>query len=433
MNLDLNIPRIPSYCHYLSGLCASVVLALILTLPEESASSIEPEQELALALPSADRSATPDSATHQWHTVQVRAGDSLSQVFSRLDLSAEELASLLACCPPEKQQLQQLQPGQVLQVLTDSNHALRELITSTANSGPLHFVRAGDTFAISSTEQALETRIAFSTGFIRHSFYQSALKAGMSDELIMELVDIFKWHIDFASEIKRNDHFTVLYEETYLAGEKTGNGAIIAAEFDHQGTIHRALRYTDQHGETHYYTPEGQPINRRTFLRTPVDFRRISSHFQPNRWHPVLGVKRPHRGVDYAAPLGTPVWAAGDGTVEFVGRQGGYGKVVILRHGRRYSTLYGHLSRFPSGLSKGNSVSQGEIIGYVGSTGLATGAHLHYEFRVDGRHINPVTAELPGPEPMGRTQLADFRAKTEHLVAQLNVHQRVRLALLAKR
>jgi len=433
MNPDLNIPRIPSYCHYLSGLCISVVLVLILVLPEESASSIEPEQELALALPSANQSATTDSVTNQWRTVQVQTGDSLAQVFSRLDLGAEELASLLACCPEEKQQLKRLQPGQVLQVLIDHNHALRELIVSSPNVGPLHFVRTEDTFAINATEPAQETRTAFSTGFIRHSFYRSALKAGMSDDLIMELVDIFKWQIDFASEIKRNDHFTVLYEETYLAGEKTGNGKIIAAELDHQGTIHRALRYTDQKGETNYYTAEGQPINRRTFLRTPVDFRRISSHFQPNRWHPVLGKKRPHRGVDYAAPTGTPVWAAGDGSVEFVGRQGGYGKVIILRHGKRYSTLYGHLSRFRSGLRKGNSVNQGQVIGYVGSTGLTTGPHLHYEFRVDGRHVNPVTAELPGPEPMGRSQLADFRAQTAHLVAQLDVHQRVRLALLAKR
>ncbi|MEE4379638.1 MAG: peptidoglycan DD-metalloendopeptidase family protein [Candidatus Competibacteraceae bacterium] len=433
MNLDLNIPRIPSYCHYLSGLCATVVLVLILALPEESVSSSEPEQELALALPSADQNAGPDNANNQWRTVQVQAGDSLSQVFSRLDLGAEELASLLACCPKEKQQLQRLQPGQFLQVLTDQNQVLQELIVSTLDAGSLHFVRQEDRFAINATEPTLETRTAFSTGFIKHSFYQSALKAGMSDELIMELVDILKWHIDFASEIKRNDHFTVLYEETYLAGEKTGNGAIIAAEFDHQGTIHRALRYTNQQGETHYYTAEGQPINRRTFLRTPVDFRRISSHFQANRWHPVLGKKRPHRGVDYAAPRGTPVWAAGDGTVEFVGRQSGYGKVIILRHGQRYSTLYAHLSRFHSGIRKGHSVKQGEVIGYVGSTGLATGPHLHYEFRVDGRHVNPVTAKLPGPEPMGHAQLADFRAKTADLVAQLDVHQRVRLALLAKR
>ncbi|MEZ5581994.1 MAG: peptidoglycan DD-metalloendopeptidase family protein [Candidatus Competibacteraceae bacterium] len=315
----------------------------------------------------------------------------------------------------------------------DRNHVLRELTLSTADAGPMHFVRTGDKFVIDAAGRALETRTAFSTGVIRHSFYQSALAAGLSDELIMELVAIFKWHIDFASEIKRNDHFTVLYEETYLAGEKTGNGTILAAEFNHQGNIHRALRYTDHHSETHYYTPEGRPINRRTFLRTPVDFRRISSHFRTNRWHPVLGVKRPHRGVDYAAPVGTPVWAAGDGTVEFVGRQGGYGKVVILRHGRRYSTLYGHLSRFYPGLRRGSAVRQGEVIGHVGRTGLATGAHLHYEFRIDGRHVNPVTAKLPGPEPMGRSQLADFRAKTAHLTAQLNVHQRVRLALLTKR
>jgi murein DD-endopeptidase MepM/ murein hydrolase activator NlpD len=172
---------------------------------------------------------------------------------------------------------------------------------------------------------------------------------------------------------------------------------------------------------------------RQTFLRSPVDFRRISSHFQMERWHPVLGLKRPHRGVDYAAPTGTPVWAAGAGVVDTIGQQGGYGKFIVLRHGQRYSTLYGHLSRFREGLRRGNPVQAGEVIGYVGMTGLATGPHLHYEFRIDGRHVNPMTVELPRPEPLSRFQQAHFQAQTASLVAQLDVHRRERLAMLSKR
>jgi murein DD-endopeptidase MepM/ murein hydrolase activator NlpD len=178
----------------------------------------------------------------------------------------------------------------------------------------------------------------------------------------------------------------------------------------------------------YYYTPEGRGL-KRMFMRNPVDFSRISSHFQVSRWHPVLGAKRPHRGVDYAATTGTPIKASGDGTVIFVGKKGGYGKTVIIDHDRGYTTLYAHMSRFKSGLRKGNTVLQGQLIGYVGQTGLATGPHLHYEFRVNGVHKNPVTVKLPGPEPIPRKHMAKFKQHAQFLMAQLDRYQQTRLAL----
>ncbi|MDX1654764.1 MAG: peptidoglycan DD-metalloendopeptidase family protein, partial [Candidatus Competibacteraceae bacterium] len=269
-----------------------------------------------------------------------------------------------------------------------------------------------------------ETRTALSSGIIRGSLYQTAIRAGLSDKLIMELAEIFGWDIDFALDIRPGDRFAIVYEEQYLDGDKVGDGHILAAEFTNRGKNYRAVRYTTPSGKVHYYTPEGKTM-RQAFLRTPVDFRRISSHFQPKRWHPVLGVKRPHMGTDYAAPTGTPIKAAGDGVVAFIGRKGGYGNAIILQHGKRYSTLYGHMSGFAESLKRGSKVEQGQVIGYVGMTGLATGPHLHYEFRIDGRHVNPVTVELPGQMPMPEEYRADFRRQTAGAVNQLDNYVRL--------
>jgi murein DD-endopeptidase MepM/ murein hydrolase activator NlpD len=303
-----------------------------------------------------------------------------------------------------------------------------ELVHQTDQIQGLRIIREGDIFKTSKFTQEIEKRTAFSTGIIRNSLYQSAAGAGMSDRLIIEFAEIFGWDIDFAHDIHPGDSFSVIFEEDYVAGEKLGDGDILAAEFTHRNKTYRAIRYTNPVGDTHYYTPEGRAM-RQAFLRSPVDFRRISSHFRPQRWHPVLGIKRPHKGVDYAAPTGTPIKASGDGIVTFIGKKGGYGNTIILQHDQRYTTLYAHMSGFTKGLRKGGRVEQGDIIGYVGMTGLATGPHLHYEFRVDGVHMNPVTVELPGAPPLDKSYLADFRKKTTHLTAQLDIYSRTRLAM----
>jgi murein DD-endopeptidase MepM/ murein hydrolase activator NlpD len=220
-------------------------------------------------------------------------------------------------------------------------------------------------------------------GVIVSSLEAAGRQVGLSDDLMAQLTGIFAWDIDFAENLHRGDQFTVVYEL-----DESGNSQIVAAEFNNQGRIFTAVRFQDSDGTISYYTPEGKAM-RKAFLSTPVDYARISSHFDANRRHPILNRIRAHKGVDYAARTGTPVKAAGDGKIAFLGRKGGYGQVIILKHGDRFETLYAHLSNFKSELMEGATVRQGEIIGYVGQTGLATGPHLHYEFRVDGIHQNP--------------------------------------------
>ena len=304
--------------------------------------------------------------------------------------------------------------------------ALLELIHETDNTQSIRAIRKGDGFTLSQYTREIEKRTAFSAGVIKNSFYQSALDADLSDAVIMALVDIFGWDIDFALDIQPEDSFTVLYQEHHIGGKKQGDGPILAAEFTNRGKTYRAVRYQHPNGKVHYLTPEGRSL-KQSFLRSPVDFRRISSHFQSSRWHPVLGRKRPHRGTDYAAAIGTPIKAAGDGVVRFIGRKGGYGNTVILKHGNRHTTLYGHMSRFKKGLHRGQQIEQGQIIGYVGQTGLATGPHLHYEFRIKGKHVDPVTVALPKASLEPR-YMADFRRQTDRLIAQLESYNRIRLA-----
>ena len=249
----------------------------------------------------------------------------------------------------------------------------------------------------------------------------------MTDALIMELVGIFGWDIDFALDIRNGDNFALLYEEQFLEGEKVKDGPIVAAEFTNQGRTYRAVRYTNAKGRTDYFTPDGHSM-RKAFLRTPVDFRRISSRFG-KRQHPTLNKMKMHKGVDYAASRGTPIKAAGDGKIIFRGRKGGYGRVVIIQHGGRYSTLYAHMEHFKKGQYVGKRVKQGDIIGYVGSSGRATGPHLHYEFRVNGTHRNPLTVKLPDAAPIEREYRKDFELKSRGLLSQLDTHTRTRVAL----
>ncbi|MCU7945715.1 MAG: peptidoglycan DD-metalloendopeptidase family protein, partial [Candidatus Thiodiazotropha sp. (ex Cardiolucina cf. quadrata)] len=250
---------------------------------------------------------------------------------------------------------------------------------------------------------------------------------GLSERLIMQLADIFGWDIDFALEIRSGDRFTVIFQEDYLDGEKLRDGPILAAEFVNQGRTYRALRYTDDSGNSDYFTPKGRSM-RKAFLRAPVDFRRISSKFTRERYHPVLGKKRPHRGVDYAAKTGTPIKSAGDGKIIHRGKKGGYGRTVIIQHGQTYTTLYAHLSRYNKKAKRGQKVKQGQVIGYVGKTGLATGPHLHYEFRVNGVHRNPLTVKLPAAEPIAKKYRAGFQMKIQPLLSKLELINRTLVA-----
>jgi murein DD-endopeptidase MepM/ murein hydrolase activator NlpD len=250
------------------------------------------------------------------------------------------------------------------------------------------------------------------SGVIYSSLYESGIDNGLSQALLYDLTSIFQWKIDFNSEIRPGDRYALVYEEKSLDGKKVSTGPILAAEFVVGGRTYRAIRHVNRNGVTRYFTPEGESLHG-LFLRSPMRITRITSPYSLRRFHPVLKVWRAHKGVDYGGRTGDRVMATADGHVKFAGRKNNYGKVIILQHGKKYSTLYAHLSRFAPNIRKGRNVSQGQVIGYVGQTGLANGPHLHYEFRVHNVHQNPLTVKLPRSFAIDRTERTDFMRKAE--------------------
>ena len=361
----------------------------------------------------------------EWHNIKVKSGDNLSLMFARNNLSPQELLKVTSNQNAAKQ-LKKLFPGDEIKLRIDEG-TVTELSYEFDLGRSLHMVRNGDSFQAEIIEKPLEHRTAQATGTIKDSLFLSAQAAGLSDKLTMELAGIFGWDIDFVLDIRQGDNFAVIYEEIFLDGEKVRDGNIVAAAFTNQGRTYEAIRYTDASGRSDYYSPDGHSM-RKAFLRTPVDFSRISSRFNLKRKHPVLNTIRAHKGVDYAASRGTPIKATGDGKVIHRGNKGGYGKTVIIQHGNSYSSLYAHMSKYARGVRNGSRVKQGQIIGYVGSSGLATGPHLHYEFRVNGVHRNPLTVKLPDAQPLSKQYMTDFKTHAEPLIAGLNMLNKTKLA-----
>ncbi len=425
---------------YWTGLAASglVVFGVLLGLTSQQAEATRSEAALSqddgrtvsvpLALPDAPLSsyaAAAPAAELAWQSVTIKPGDHLSALFPRLGLSSQQLHEVMALGEATAG-LARVKPGQEIKFRTAGNQ-LQELLYEVDEKS-LHVKRADGKFVAHLTQHAVETRVSYAAGTIQSSLFEDAQAAGLSDNLTMEMAGIFGWDIDFALDLRDGDSFGVVYQEQFINGLKLRDGAILAAEFTNRGKTYRAVRYTDAQGNTSYYTPDGLAM-RKAFLRTPVKFSRISSHFSLARYHPILHRMRAHKGVDYAAPTGTPVKAAGAGKVIFKGVKGGYGNTVILQHGRQYSTLYGHLHKFARGLKQGASVQQGTIIGYVGKSGLATGPHLHYEFRVNGVHKNPLAVTMPKADPIQEKYKAAFMAEARRLTGQMALIKSGTLAL----
>jgi len=378
-----------------------------------------PEAELANDLPAANNNVTSlvaNSYSRNWETLKIRSGENLSIIFDRLHASRKDLDNIMSLGEPATA-LKYLMPGHELRV----NHADGELLALEYDISLTDTIRVSKQNAVFHAETVtteLETRVKQASGIITDSLFLSAQRFGLSDNLTMQLVELFGWDIDFALDIREGDRFFILYEEKFKNGKKVQNGPILAAEFVNQDTPFHAVRYKTSDGHTGYFDEEGFSM-RKAFLRTPVKFSRISSVFSKARRHPILNKIRAHKGVDYAAPMGTPVKSTSDGIISFAGYNGGYGKMLILRHGEKYSTAYGHLSRFASRMTVGKRIQQGQTIGYVGTTGLATGPHLHYEFRINGVHHNPLTVSLPKAVGIQRNEMGDFKAHTRSLLAQL--------------
>jgi len=369
-------------------------------------------------------------APKQWREYKVKSGDNLARLFKRANIKPQQLDELMKS-GDEVKTLKRIFPKDTIRVLSDDKGILQALRYDIDHKSYLMVEREDGKLIAKTYNHRIETREAHASGTIDSSLFLAAQDAGISQNIIMELANIFGWDIDFALDIRKGDSFTVLYEELYRNGEKISDGNILAAEFINDGHTYRAVRYTNpQTNRSEYFTPDGKSM-RKAFLRSPVNFTRISSRFTVNRYHPILHKFRSHKGVDYAAKRGTPIQAAGDGKVIFKGKKGGYGKVMILQHGSKYTTLYAHLKTYNRKLRVGSKVKQGQTIAYVGSSGLATGPHLHYEFRVNGTHRNPLTVRLPVSNPVPKRYMADFELTTTPMFAQLDLLARSQQVALA--
>ncbi len=374
------------------------------------------------ALPlAANVAAVPAGAAQQasvGSTIEVIVGrnDTLDGIFRRMALDTADLAAIRHL-PGIRQSLDFLRPGDAIKV-THNDGEIKELTRRLSETQTLKVVREEAGFAAKMIDNPVQTRIRTATATIDSSLFQAAEAADISDIVALKLANVFAWDIDFVLDIREGDRFTAVYEQIYQDGKYLHDGDVLAAEFINNGKLYRAVRFVTDGGSAGYYTPDGLPM-RKAFLRTPVEFTRVSSVFNPHRLHPILNLIRGHMGTDYAAPSGTPVHAAGDGRVSFAGRRGGYGNALVLAHTSSVSTLYGHMLRFARNVHLGSRVQQGDIIGYVGMTGLATGPHLHYEYLVNGVHKNPQTVQLPGAEPLHAQVLEKFRATVAPLLADL--------------
>jgi len=349
---------------------------------------------------------------------EVKKGDSLSHIFTKLELDRADLNGIINTNKLGKQ-FAAISVGKKIIVNLDFDGKLQQLLYKKDLVDTLKATRTGETFSIETISKPVEKRVASIQTTINSSFYLDGKKAGFSDSLIIQLAEIFAWDIDFALNLRKNDRVIIVYEKLFVDGKEFGTGNILSAEFVNQGHSYTAVMFKDDNNNVSYYTPEGKSL-RKAFLRTPVDFTRISSHFNLKRKHPVLNKFRAHKGVDYAAKTGTPIKTTGHGKIVFRGRKGGYGRVLVVQHGKKYSTLYAHLSRFKKGQKVGSRIKQGAVIGYVGQSGLASGPHLHYEFRVNGAHRNPLTVKLPLSRPIKRSLFVKFKEQTQHFLAHLD-------------
>ncbi len=379
-----------------------------------------------LQLPSA---ATPsNTAGNFWNEEKIQRGDTMSALLDRLNVNDEDITGFLQSAKNSKA-LRLLIPGRIVRAQTDSEGNLLALQYISSSESMLNVEKQAGGFKASDDAVPLETRLMMKSAEIKSSLFGATDAANIPDNIAMQIADIFSSDIDFNSDLQKGDKVTVVYETFHNKGELIKTGRVLAAEFINSGKSYRAVYFQDREGHGGYYTPEGKNL-RKAFLRSPLEFSRITSGFTNARFHPVLKEWRAHKGIDYGAPVGTRVKAVADGAVAFIGKQGGYGNLLILQHQGQYSTAYGHLSSFASGLHKGSKVNQGDIIGQVGMTGMTTGPHLHYEFRVAGVQRNPSSIAMPTAFPIAAQYKADFSNMAGDLAMRLNLLKNTKLASL---
>ena len=389
------------------------------TMNEHLLASTEDDDSFEMLEEAADLEPVAEEPQLITKSVTVKSGDSLSKIFSRMDLGNGLLISILNEVP-EAKQFVNLKINQRLDFTFNAAGELVELASELNQLDSIHLKRIEDSsgFAFNKHTKQTTTEQIMVSGTIESSLLTATKDAGLPYKLTLDLANIFGFEIDFAQDLREGDSFKVVFEQNRVDGKIVSSGNILAASFTNRGKTHTAVRYTNKQGYSSYYDVTGSST-KKAFIRTPVDFTRISSRFSMGRKHPVLNRIRAHKGVDYAAPTGTPIKATGDGKVIIAGPRGGYGNTIIIQHGSKYRTVYAHMRNFAKGIRSGSQVNQGQIIGYVGTSGLSTGPHLHYEFQVNGVHVDPLSHTLPAADPIPKTELALFRQQATPYLAML--------------
>ncbi len=354
--------------------------------------------------------------------VTVKAKDNLGKICSRVGITKKEVAAIIKA-GGTNDTLKHLKPGQKMTLTLNEDKKFQQLSYVVDPTSTLTVNKINDAFKYALKTVPLESKQGFAKFVVLGTVSGSAKKAGLDAKRLSQLAAIFKNSVDFGSGNHTGDAVSVLYQSYYLNGKKIKDGEIIAAEYKTPTNTYQAVRFTDPNGNSGYYSPDGTSMQKR-FLPAPLKFTRISSLFNPKRWHPVLHRFRHHEGVDYAAPYGTPVKSVASGTIAILGTKGGYGNTIMIKHDSNYSTLYGHLSKYAANLKVGSHVKQGELIGYVGSSGLATGPHLHFEFRINGVHRNPLTVALPNGKSIAHACRSKFHNEVKKLLAKLDAHKK---------
>ena len=387
-----------------------------------------PIQKIVLDLSLPDIPKTNDAKMIIWQQERIQRKDSVASLLTRLKINNADKSSFLHDARNIKT-MRRLVPGKTIHAQTTATGELLALRYFSGGDQQLLVEKIDGTFKENKSPINLETQIQMKSGVIKSSLFAATDGASVPDSVAIQIAEIFASDIDFHRDLRKEDRFKVVYESRYSNGEPTGTGRVLAVEFINKGKTYQAVYFEANDKERGYYTPDGKNL-RRAFLRSPLKFSRISSGFTRSRYHPVLKKWRAHKGVDYAAPRGTPVRATANGIVATKTRQRGYGKLIILKHRGRYSTAYAHLSSFAKGLRKGKRINQGDIIGYVGSTGLATGPHLHYEFRINGVQRDPQRVVMPAAIPLSTKNVPAFNANTKPLMVRLNMLRDTNLAFL---
>lgn len=415
--------------HWLAFASGILALVLFLAVNETPQAETGPvllstvTEEVSLPLPSQ----TIDRNEAFWQIEQVRQDDTLESLFRRMNIRDEDAIKFLMLSPDAHALNTQLLPGHTVETKTNAQGKLLYLEYELDAENILVAGLTSGGYVVATKKLLMESQQVLKSAVIRDTLFGATDDAGIPDQIAIQIAEILSSEIDFYQDLRQGDRFHVIYEAFYNAGEMMKTGNVLAVEFVNNGNTYQAVRFGDASGKYAYYTPDGKSLHK-TFLRSPLEYTRISSSFSAGRYHPILQRIKAHRGVDMAAPTGTRVKASGDGKVAFMGKKGGYGNVVILNHPNGISTVYGHLSRFSDAIRKGDVVNQGDIIGYVGMTGLATGPHLHYEFLVNGNHRDPMKVALPNSVPINDNFKSEFNAHSINMLAKLEMlKQRMQL------